>query len=189
MRAPYEEAGPEQPPDHSAILEGRPDTLRDLGWRLRHHREAQRRPLDEIAAAVALAPATLAAIERGEIDLPFSTVEALVQALDLEWWNVYGADFPIPTRTHTLSVSTEQYHAIEAGLQPFLIVRDAPHFRVRDRIHLSEEQQGRHTERVATVVVTYLLYATSDPQLDAVMPGYVLLGIASSLTRSAGGAD
>lgn len=137
------------------------DALRDLGWRLQHHWAARSVDRDALAERVGLHPDDFALALVGGMDLPFATLSAILDRLDLEWRQLYGVELSAPRTVHELSLESDAWHAVESGVQPFDIRRDVERYRVGDWLRLYEKIDTRRTGRIITMEVTYLLYLAS----------------------------
>jgi hypothetical protein len=109
----------------------------------------------------------------GAQDLPFSTVCAVLDQLNLTWGQLYGTEFPHRRTVHHLTLESDPWHAIESGVQPFEIRRDVEHYCAGDWLRLHEKIGTVWTGRVLTMEVSYLLYLAS---VD-LPPGYVAMAL------------
>lgn len=157
-------------PHHEA---NRRAALRELGWRLQHHCAARDVKPDALAEQVGLQPDDFALALVGLYDLPFSTLSAILDLLDLEWEHLYGTEFPHRRAVHELTLDSDAWHAIESGTQPFDIRRDVERYRAGDWLHLYEKVDTAWTGRVLTMEITYLLYLASV----GLPPGYVAMAL------------
>jgi hypothetical protein len=147
--------------------------LVDLGWRLQHCIAARDHNPDQVAERVGITSDDFALALSGHQDLPFSTVSLVLDVLDVEWWQLFGADMRHAPRVHDVTLDSDAWHAIQDGLQPFDLRRDVERYRVGDWLRL-HEKLGRHrTGRVLTMEVTYIFYLASV----GLPPGYVALAL------------
>ena len=151
----------------------RRDALQELGWRLQHHCTARSYDSDTVAHEIGLSPDDFAMTLVGAQDLPFSTVCALFDQLDLTWGQLYQTEFPQQRIVHNLTLESDPWHAIESGVQPFEIRRDVERYRAGDWLRLYEKIDTTWTGRVLTMEVSYLLYLAS---VD-LPPGYVAMAL------------
>jgi transcriptional regulator with XRE-family HTH domain len=136
--------------------------LRELGWRLAHHRSARQMTRDRLAEQAGVGVRELAAIERGRrSDLRYTVVLRLCGALDISLADLFAAELARAPRMHDVPVPAATWAMIEAGVQSFLLLRNGANYRAGDRAALVETLRGRETGRVAVVELTYLLYGES----------------------------
>lgn len=150
-----------------------PDALTDLGMRLQHYIAAQDKNPDLIAEAVGLAPDDFALAITGHLDLPFTVVHAVLGQLDVTWWHFFGSDMLHHPTLHDITLESETWHAMDAGMQAFVIRRDCEHFRTGDMLRLYEKVGYNATGRVLTMQVTCVDYAGRNGGPH----GYVGLGL------------
>lgn len=150
--------------------------LRELGWRLGHHRAARGMTREQLAARAGIGGGAreVAVIERGRrSDLRYAAVLRLCGALDLSLADLFAAELAWSPRVHDVPTPAPTWAMIEGGVQPFLLLRNAANYRAGDRVALIETLRGRETGRVAVVELTYLLYGESV----GLAPGCVVASI------------
>jgi hypothetical protein len=147
--------------------------LFDLGLRLQHYIAARGLTVDRVAEAVGAVPDNFALALTGNHDLLFSTVSAVLDVLDLTWWQCFGSDIIHRPRVHHLTLESEIWHAIDAGLQSFDVRRDSELFCAGDFLCLHEKLNNKRTGRSLVVRVSYILHAgrSDGPQ------GYVVMEV------------
>ena len=147
--------------------------IRELGWRLAHHRSARGFTRRALAKRVGLAARTLAAIERGRANVRYETVLRLCDALDLPLRDVLLGELATAPRTHDVQLPALTWALVDNGVQPFLLLRNTANYRPGDRVALRESVTGDEAGRTLMLEITYLLYG------DAVRlaPGCVVAAI------------
>jgi transcriptional regulator with XRE-family HTH domain len=147
--------------------------IRELGWRLAHHRWAKGFTRRSLAKRVGLAARSLAAIERGRANVHYATVLRLCDALDLPLREILGGQLATAPRTHDVQLPAPTWGLVDDGVQPFLLLRNDANYRPGDRIALRETLDGDQAGRTLMLEITYLLYG------DAVRlaPGCVVAAI------------
>jgi hypothetical protein len=101
------------------------DALVDLGLRLEHYIAAQGKNPDHVAEAIGIVPDDFALALTGHCDLPFSVINTALNVLTIEWWHLFGSDVIHRPRVHNLTLDSDAWHAVDAGLQSFDIRRDS----------------------------------------------------------------
>lgn len=147
--------------------------LQDLGWRLEHHMAARALSPDAIAQAIDLDPEDFALALTGHHELPFSTICAVLNQLDLAWEELYGVDLLRLRRVHHLTLEQSAWHAMDAGIQLFDVRRDVERYRAGDWLCLWERLPTNMAGRILWMEVTYVLYLASV----ALVPGYVVMAL------------
>jgi hypothetical protein len=137
------------------------EVLRELGWRLRHHCAAQSVDPDALAEHIGTTPENFALTLGGSHKLPFSTVCAILDHLNLDWWQFYGTEFPHHRTVHEVPLDSDTWQAMASGVQPFDIRQDGDRYRAGDWLYVYERIDTTWTGRVLIMEVTYLLYLAS----------------------------
>jgi transcriptional regulator with XRE-family HTH domain len=159
--------------DFSVTLVSDPQRLLALaafGKLVRHYRVARGRALTEIASGAGLAESELAALEDGQLDVSYTKLLQLADALDLDESDLWRRCRPAEFRAfHVQDVQPDAYQMLVEGYRPWHIVRDQEQFRPGDRIHLREVATGRATGRWMRTTIAYV------ERLADVAPGFAVL--------------
>lgn len=148
--------------------------LRELGWRLAHHRAARQMTRDQLAARAGVGAREVAAIERGRrSSVRYTVVMRLCGALDLSLVDLFAGEVARAPRLHDVVVAAPTWAMIDGGVQSFLLLRNAANYRAGDRAALIETLRGQETGRVSLVELTYLLYG----ETVGLAPGCVVASI------------
>jgi transcriptional regulator with XRE-family HTH domain len=132
--------------------------MRELGWRLAHHRAAKGLTRHSLGKRAGLNPRAVAAVERGRADVRYATVLRLCDALGMPLSDLFGSQVAPAPRIHEMSMPARAWALVDDGVQPFLLLRDEANYRPGDRIALEETLHGVATGQTLVVEITYLAY-------------------------------
>jgi|HubBroStandDraft_6_1064221.scaffolds.fasta_scaffold495816_2 hypothetical protein len=85
------------------------EALRELGWRLRHHCAAQSVDPNEVAEHIGVTSENFALALGGSHELLFSAICAILDRLNLDWWQFYGTEFPHHRTIHEVSLDSDAW--------------------------------------------------------------------------------
>lgn len=145
----------------------------DVGQRLLHFLAAHQQTAEHIAAEVGIPEEHLSLVLTGHADLACATLYQILNVLDVEWQQFFGGeDMPVE-QLHHLTLTSNEWQAVEAEFQTFDIRRDTPPFAAGDIILYEEKRGNIATGRRCYRQISHLVYAGRNDG----PPGYVLLGL------------
>src|SRR5688572_4035409 len=85
-------------------------TLHELGWRLRHFREAQGLSIERTATHIGVSPDNYSLAEVGQYQLSFVAIQSALDLFDLaDFSELYGNDIVRPHRSHELTIDSSMW--------------------------------------------------------------------------------